>query len=130
MELGRELSDAEAKDRFIRGLKKRTQFEVVKTDLIGQLSLKGAMDIASAFDEVLYQEKSSTSYDKGIWPIKNPVKSSETKYYRSTEPVTVPKELGAASRRPQKEPVICWSCNKPGHIKARCPQEQDNKQKK
>jgi hypothetical protein len=118
-----DVSEAEALDRFIRGLRDKTRLEVEHRD---PSSLEDAIKIAERFDSIVFSQKMFPQHQRAFYP-----PSSIAHNVTGPTPMEVD-ELKARSPRQRMDETekaelrkrgACFVCKKVGHIARNCPEK-------
>lgn len=133
-----DIGEGELMDRFIRGLKRRTQQEVVMRE---PLDFEDAVRIADRYDSLygssnLFSSNRTFKNSTGTWassvrqpsPLTNPVSNRS---FNQPQSGPTPMEIDALRRKPapltqsERSRLMkvggCFYCRQPGHLIADCP---------
>ncbi|MEL7522384.1 MAG: hypothetical protein AAGJ80_12365, partial [Cyanobacteria bacterium J06553_1] len=111
-----DMVDAELLDRFVEGLRRNLQLEVMRSGV-------------SSFDEAARVAVAMEQAFNGWQPhpqSKSSAPSIDMTAITEGEQV-IPMEIGAVSKQSSKPYVQCYGCGRMGHIKKQCPDQRDQR---
>src|SRR5208282_2588681 len=123
------LSQTQILDKFIRGLKPKTRIEV---ELRDPKTPDEAYRLADRFDRIVYGTR-NTSFLTQNYNRYAPTSgaSSNTDYGESMQIDTLrPRRPGSKNFQRPRNQGLCFTCSKPGHIAANCPNTHGQFRKK
>jgi hypothetical protein len=123
------LSQTQILDKFIRGLKPKTRIEV---ELRDPKTPNEAYRLTNRFDRIVYGARNNSfltqNYNRYA-PTSNANTSADY-----GEPMQIdtlqPRQPGPRKFQQPRNQGLCFTCEKPGHIAANCPDRQRQLQKK
>jgi Retrotransposon gag protein/Zinc knuckle len=121
------LSQTQILDKFIRGLKPKTRIEV---ELRDPKTTDEAYRLADRFDRIVYGTKNNSfltqNYNRHA-----PTSNANADYGEPMQIDTLrPRQPGPRKFQQPRNQGLCFTCEKPGHIAANCPDRQGQFRKK
>jgi len=123
------LSQTQILDKFIRGLKPKSRIEV---ELRDSKTPDEAYRLADRFDRIVYGARNNSFLTQNYNRYAPTANANMNADYG--EPMQIdtlrPRQIGPRKFQQPRNQGLCFTCGKPGHIAANCPDRQRQFQKK